>query len=177
MDKSLAAVGGISRQEHLRDRDILCSLIFLVRPSFSYITVPFNKTNKIGIPYIRAKAKDYFEQLGGGLNADFPGDGSNTGQIQGPSDHVRSAILNFPSALMPYRASKAASVVFSRLYTRIRPWLSRCGYYHGMSHISSNKRLIIDHGLAGLVLTFEGFPSKISYVLEPFSIKSDRLTR
>jgi hypothetical protein len=48
--------------------------------------VVIDETNQIGIPYIRAKAKDYFEQLGGGFSSDVE-EGMMVGQ-QALSDHV-----------------------------------------------------------------------------------------
>lgn len=57
MHRAKAAVGGLLDEEKLRKVDMRRSLLLL-----------------IGIPYIRAKAQDYFEQLGGGVDADFVDD-------------------------------------------------------------------------------------------------------
>ncbi|KAG8960148.1 ubiquitin-protein ligase peroxin 12 [Tulasnella sp. 419] len=50
-ERAKAAVGSAVQQEKLRGRELRTSLLFLV-----------------GIPYIRAKAHDYYEQLGGGVD-------------------------------------------------------------------------------------------------------------
>jgi len=53
-DRADAAVGGIPEQGKLRRIDILGSVVFLV-----------------GVPYLRAKAQDYYEQLGGGIDPEL----------------------------------------------------------------------------------------------------------
>ncbi|KAI0047270.1 cyclin-dependent protein kinase inhibitor [Auriscalpium vulgare] len=53
-ERARASVGGISPEDKLRSREILRSLLTLV-----------------GIPYLRAKAQDYFEELGGGIDHDI----------------------------------------------------------------------------------------------------------
>ncbi|KAJ8456398.1 hypothetical protein ONZ51_g12151 [Trametes cubensis] len=53
-DRARSAAGGVFPEEKLRDREIWRSLLFLV-----------------GLPYIRAKAQDYFEELGGGVQSDI----------------------------------------------------------------------------------------------------------
>ncbi|KAJ7047678.1 cyclin-dependent protein kinase inhibitor [Mycena alexandri] len=52
-ERAKAAVGGIPAGETLRAQEIWRSLILLV-----------------GVPYLRAKAQDYYEELGGGVNSD-----------------------------------------------------------------------------------------------------------
>ncbi|KAI0285103.1 hypothetical protein BGY98DRAFT_930604 [Russula aff. rugulosa BPL654] len=58
-ERARAAVGGVPVEEKLRDREMWRSLIVLV-----------------GLPYLRAKAQDYYEDLGGGT--DVPDDGGHT---------------------------------------------------------------------------------------------------
>ncbi|EIN10291.1 hypothetical protein PUNSTDRAFT_64646 [Punctularia strigosozonata HHB-11173 SS5] len=53
-ERARAAVGGVFREERLRNRDIRKSLVFL-----------------IGLPYLRAKAQDYYEELGGGIDPEL----------------------------------------------------------------------------------------------------------
>ncbi|KAH9899788.1 cyclin-dependent protein kinase inhibitor [Cubamyces lactineus] len=53
-DRARSAAGGIFPEEKLREREIWRSLLFLV-----------------GLPYLRAKAQDYFEELGGGVQSDI----------------------------------------------------------------------------------------------------------
>ncbi|KAI0032033.1 Pex12 amino terminal region-domain-containing protein [Vararia minispora EC-137] len=56
-ERAKAAVGGVPPEESLRSREIWRSLVFLV-----------------GIPYIRAKARDYYESLGGGIDPEILND-------------------------------------------------------------------------------------------------------
>ncbi|KAH9045748.1 cyclin-dependent protein kinase inhibitor [Lactarius pseudohatsudake] len=60
-ERARAAVGGVPVEEKLRDREVWRSLIILV-----------------GLPYLRAKAQDYYEDLGGG--SDLLDDGAR--QVQ-----------------------------------------------------------------------------------------------
>jgi hypothetical protein len=53
--------------------------------SFTYII------RQVGIPYLRAKAKDYFEELGGGIDSDLLEDVSDARRIQALTDEVCSA--------------------------------------------------------------------------------------
>ncbi|KAJ6567179.1 cyclin-dependent protein kinase inhibitor [Mycena vulgaris] len=53
-ERAKAAVGGIPPGEKLRAKEIWRSLLFLV-----------------GVPYLRAKAQDYYEELGGGVSLDI----------------------------------------------------------------------------------------------------------
>ncbi|KAG8754770.1 ubiquitin-protein ligase peroxin 12 [Serendipita sp. 396] len=56
-EKANIAVGRAAEPPKLRERDIQQSLLLLV-----------------GIPYLRAKAQDYFESLGGGMSSDLLGE-------------------------------------------------------------------------------------------------------
>jgi len=53
-ERAKAAAGGLSDAEKLGRREIGRSLLFLV-----------------GLPYLRAKAQDYYEELGGGVSSDI----------------------------------------------------------------------------------------------------------
>ena len=44
--------------------------------------------HQVGVPYLRAKAHDYYEELGGGINSDVLEDGVGTRQLQVLSDQV-----------------------------------------------------------------------------------------
>ncbi|KAF8529169.1 cyclin-dependent protein kinase inhibitor [Hysterangium stoloniferum] len=55
-ERSTSAVGSSVDEGRLRSKDIWKSLVFL-----------------IGIPYLKAKAQDYYEQLGGGVDSDLIG--------------------------------------------------------------------------------------------------------
>ena len=45
------------------------------------------------MPYIRAKAQDYFEELGGGVNSDILDETLDARQIQALADQVRTFCL------------------------------------------------------------------------------------
>ena len=45
------------------------------------------------MPYIRAKAQDYFEELGGGVNPDILDETLETRQIQALTDQVSTFFL------------------------------------------------------------------------------------
>ncbi|KAJ6539036.1 cyclin-dependent protein kinase inhibitor [Mycena capillaripes] len=81
-ERAKAAVGGIPPGESLRSEEIWRSLLFLV-----------------GVPYLRAKAHDYYEELGGGLSSD----------VDGPTDHQRVA---------------ADSSLSRRIFKTVYPWLN-----------------------------------------------------
>ena len=70
-DRAKAAVGGVPPEEKLRDREIWRSMVFLV-----------------GLPYLRAKAQDYFEELGGGIDHDILDESANTRQQRALSEPV-----------------------------------------------------------------------------------------
>ena len=64
-------MGGVPPEEKLRDREIWRSLVFLV-----------------GLPYLRAKAQDYFEALGGGIDHDVLDETAAIGQQRILSEQV-----------------------------------------------------------------------------------------
>lgn len=64
--RTRAAVGGIPTEETLRRGDIRRSLLLLVR-SPAYLIYKVSSSLKVGLPYLRAKAQDYYEELGGGV--------------------------------------------------------------------------------------------------------------
>lgn len=47
------------------------------------------------MPYIRAKAQDYFEELGGGINSEIMDETLNARQIEALTDRVRTSFLIF----------------------------------------------------------------------------------
>jgi peroxin-12 len=66
-ERARAAVGGVPVEEKLRGREVWRSLVVLV-----------------GLPYLRAKAQDYYEDLGGG--SDLLDDGAR--QVQALTEEV-----------------------------------------------------------------------------------------
>ncbi|KIY72989.1 hypothetical protein CYLTODRAFT_366806 [Cylindrobasidium torrendii FP15055 ss-10] len=83
-----AATGGVPAGEQLRTEDIHRSLMFL-----------------IGIPYVRAKAAEYYEDLGGGVSADIMNAATDIRQIR---------LLTDPT----WRG------FFRRAFKRAYPWLN-----------------------------------------------------
>lgn len=97
------------------------------------------------MPYLRAKAQDYFEELGGGVNV--LDEGLDARQIQALTDQVsNTSNLSHQSRLTQGRASKDDLDELSRLYTRTQTLDSRCGCCYRISHTFSTKRQHIDHG-------------------------------
>ncbi|KAI0303064.1 hypothetical protein BC826DRAFT_1089488 [Russula brevipes] len=104
-ERARAAVGRVPVEEKLRDREVWRSLVVLV-----------------GLPYLRAKARDYYEDLGGG--ADVLDDGPHT---QGsPPEAIQEDVpwinIAFEGWLMAYNVAYA----FERT-PFYRPWLSWVG--------------------------------------------------
>ncbi|KDQ64948.1 hypothetical protein JAAARDRAFT_167744 [Jaapia argillacea MUCL 33604] len=115
MDRAKTAVGGIPEEETLRSRDIRASLIFLV-----------------GIPYIRSKAQDYYEQLGGGVDSDLLQEGAQNRPPTGESlmaRYRRTFKSVYPWLNMSYELWLLAFNV-GYLFDQTpfyRPWLSLIG--------------------------------------------------
>jgi peroxin-12 len=47
---------------------------------------------QVGVPYLRAKAQDYYEELGGGIESDILEDGTGSRNLQMLTDEVSPAI-------------------------------------------------------------------------------------
>ncbi|EGO01590.1 hypothetical protein SERLA73DRAFT_48482 [Serpula lacrymans var. lacrymans S7.3] len=97
LDRARAAVGGVPAGEKLRSREIWRSLFFL-----------------IGVPYLRAKAQDYYEQLGGGVSSDILEDGIESRHIQALTDEVSLRI----------DCSISLAGRMRRAYKTIYPWFN-----------------------------------------------------
>lgn len=86
-ERAKAAVGGVPAEEKLRGQEINRSLLFLVSvsklPPFRYHL----NMLQVGVPYLRAKAQDYFEELGGGIESDLLEDGGSR-QLRALTDQV-----------------------------------------------------------------------------------------
>ncbi|EDR14195.1 uncharacterized protein LACBIDRAFT_182157 [Laccaria bicolor S238N-H82] len=92
-EKTKVAVGGIPSGESLRSQEIWRCLLFLV-----------------GVPYVRAKAQDYFEELGGGVAADILDSEVDGRQIRETTDQV----LKLNSLLEKFR----------RGFKAVYPWIN-----------------------------------------------------
>ncbi|KAJ7283486.1 Pex12 amino terminal region-domain-containing protein [Mycena rebaudengoi] len=97
-ERAQAAVGGIPPGERLRPQEIWRSLIFLV-----------------GVPYLRAKTKDYYEELGGGLSSDILEDGADTRQIRVLTDPGLKGV-----------ARRTFKTIYPWLNTGFELWLLVC---------------------------------------------------
>ncbi|OBZ76114.1 Peroxisome assembly protein 12 [Grifola frondosa] len=93
-ERARAAVGGIFPEEKLRDREIWRSLLFLV-----------------GLPYVRARAQDYYEELGGGVQTDI----LSEDERRAPVDQT-----------LPGRLRRAYKAVYPWLNTSLEVWLLVC---------------------------------------------------
>ncbi|KAI0310671.1 Pex12 amino terminal region-domain-containing protein [Amylostereum chailletii] len=116
-ERARAAVGGVPPEERLRTREIWRSLVFLV-----------------GIPYLRAKAQDYYEDLGGGIDSDILEDGGGR-HIRALTEETFKGRLRraykalYPWINMSYEAWLLAHNV-AYLFDKTpfyRPWLSWIG--------------------------------------------------
>ncbi|KAL7282475.1 hypothetical protein ACG7TL_003946 [Trametes sanguinea] len=113
IDRARSAAGGVFAEERLRDREIWRSLVFLV-----------------GLPYLRAKAQDYFEELGGGIQTEILEDSRQAPQDESWKGRLRKAYkkaypwLNttFEMWLLAYNVA----YLFERT-PYYRPWLSWVG--------------------------------------------------
>ncbi|KAJ2920725.1 hypothetical protein H1R20_g16369, partial [Candolleomyces eurysporus] len=74
-ERTKAAVGQVPAGDKLRSSEVWKSLVFL-----------------IGIPYVRAKMQDYFEELGGGISSDVMEESMDTRQIQMLTDQFGKRI-------------------------------------------------------------------------------------
>jgi Pex2 / Pex12 amino terminal region len=90
-DRAKAAFGGIPAGEKLRSREIWRSLVFLVSVQASFHAVTLSYHLQVCVPYLRAKAHDYYEELGGGIDSDILEDGRGNHQLGLLTDNVSSS--------------------------------------------------------------------------------------
>ncbi|KAH8830613.1 cyclin-dependent protein kinase inhibitor [Flagelloscypha sp. PMI_526] len=84
-ERTQEVMGGVPAGEKLRDIDVSRSLFFLV-----------------GVPYLRAKAQDYYELLGGGLDSNVL-DENELRQIQALTDHsIRGRLRRLFKLVYPW---------------------------------------------------------------------------
>ncbi|KAJ6627519.1 cyclin-dependent protein kinase inhibitor [Mycena sp. CBHHK59/15] len=96
-ERAKAAVGGIPPGEGLRAQEIWRSLLFLV-----------------GVPYLRAKAQDYYEELGGGISSEIDG-GVEARQLRMVTDPGFKAL-----------ARRIFKAIYPWLNTSFEVWLLVC---------------------------------------------------
>ncbi|KAF8165070.1 cyclin-dependent protein kinase inhibitor [Crassisporium funariophilum] len=113
--RATAAVGGIPPLEALRTQEIWRSLLFLV-----------------GVPYLRAKAQDYFEELGGGVSSNILDEGIDATQMQALTDQsLKGRLRRIFKTVYPYLNTSFElwlllwniAYLFDRTPS-YRPWLS-----------------------------------------------------
>ncbi|KAL0949127.1 hypothetical protein HGRIS_009211 [Hohenbuehelia grisea] len=117
-ERAKAAVGGVPPGEKLRTREIWRSMVFLV-----------------GLPYLRAKCQDYFEELGGGVSSDILEEGMDARQIRILTDEsFKGRLRRAFKALYPWLNTTfelwllLSNIAY--LFDRTpfyRPWLSWVG--------------------------------------------------
>lgn len=118
------------------------------------------------MPYLRAKAQDYFEELGGGVSSDIMEEGLDTRQIQALTDQVFFSVASFDfKYLYFYRVIKVAYGVPSKLCILTPMQVLNFGSWYGTLPISSIKHHPIGPGLIGLESTSDDLEWKTSYVL------------
>jgi len=91
MERAKAAVGGVLQNEALRRSEIWRSLGFLVCAVISYLfAAKFMKIyRQVGIPYLRAKAHDYYEELSGSISSDILDEGMDARRLWALTEEVR----------------------------------------------------------------------------------------
>jgi Pex2 / Pex12 amino terminal region len=106
-ERAKAAVGGVPVQEKLRPREIGRSLLLLV-----------------GIPYLRAKAQDYYEELGGGVSSDILNEGMDVGQIRALTDDVCTYSLFLQGSADMVLDLQGFKGRLRRSFKTLYPWLN-----------------------------------------------------
>ncbi|KAF8076069.1 cyclin-dependent protein kinase inhibitor [Lyophyllum atratum] len=115
IERVKAAVGGIPDGEALRPREIGRSLLFLVSDIPLMLVDHNSMPSQVGVPYLRAKAQDYYEELGGGVSSDVLDEEMGTRQAQALTEDTFKARLK--------RGFKAA---YPWLNTSFEVWLLVC---------------------------------------------------
>lgn len=114
-ERAKAATGGIPEAEKLGNREIQRSLILLVCHWLAFLQHPHLHLSQVGLPYLRAKAKDYYEELGGGISSDILDEGMDARQLRALTDQSLKGWLR--------RAFKAS---YPWINTLFEGWLLVC---------------------------------------------------
>ncbi|KAF8320737.1 hypothetical protein DL93DRAFT_2124363 [Clavulina sp. PMI_390] len=116
-ERANLAVGGVPEQEKLRREDMAKSLFFLV-----------------GVPYLRAKAQDYYESLGGGVDSDVIEETPAARRLRVSQQTLGNRLRRAFKSLYPYANSAYEFWLLwyniSYLFDRsafYRPWLEWIG--------------------------------------------------
>lgn len=78
---------------------------------------------QVGLPYIRAKAQDYYEALGGGADHDVFDEDAQRRQARSLSEEVRGCKAH-ASILLTALLMKTVATRLRRLYKQVYPWLN-----------------------------------------------------
>lgn len=97
--------------------------VYIVFGTCRYVclcTLPIG--SKVGLPYLRAKAADYFEALGGGLEHDIFDENARSRQDSLLSEEVRSR--HVWTVLSLIHAAKTWGAKLRRVFKALYPWLN-----------------------------------------------------
>ena len=75
-------------EETLREREIWRSMLFLVGDFRSSRSFAIHVAMQVGLPYLRAKAQDYFEALGGGVDHEVLDEDAHNRQARSVNNEV-----------------------------------------------------------------------------------------
>lgn len=102
---------------------------------------------------MRAKAHDYYEQLGGGISSDVLEEGIDARQLQALTEEVSIYQWTIPAFDRICRHSRASYGGYSKLHILGLMQLSKCGCWVGILPIFSIKRLSTGLGYLGFEST------------------------
>jgi len=147
-----SALGRPADEQPLSAKDARRSLVFLVCPSTLQVcNVRLNFSLQVGLPYLRAKAQDYYESVGGGIDLALLDDFQRERYLAAPQ--VRGALaLCRPNLSLDYRLDGSASADCLGAFILGAIPHSKFGYLPITSRICSTSRLSTDHGSPGWVL-------------------------
>lgn len=76
------------------------------------------------MPYLRAKAQDYFEELGGGVSSEVVDEGLDARQIQALTDQVFDCRVHRTLVLLLNTSGQTLRGRFRRIYKAVYPYLN-----------------------------------------------------
>lgn len=150
-----AALGRPADERALSAKDVRRSLVFLVcTTSLQGRNIRLNFSLQVGLPYLRAKAQDYYESVGGGVDPELLDDFQRERYLAVPQ--VRGALaLCHPILRLDYRPGESGSADCSGAFILGATPRSNSGYLPITSRIYSTSHLSTDHGLPGWALIFD----------------------
>ena len=110
-------------------------------------------SSQVGLPYLRAKAQDYYESVGGGVDPEILDDFQRERYLAAP--RVCAVPPRDPILKLPYRLGGSSFADYSGpCILGARPRLN-FGYSPIMLRICSTNHLSTDHGSPGWALIFD----------------------